>query len=454
VLNSEVTLIFKRLSQLAVRVVFVAIAGLNAGLSSGAIGQTGTPTGPEATLGTATPFPDTAIGTTSAVQTVTLTNTGSSALTISSIKLTGKGRAAFVQSNTCGTSLDAGANCVISISFQPTAKKTYAAAISVADNATGRHQKAALTGKGAAVSTAPTLTLISFPQSDLSVTPLYQFIQTATSTIDMTMYELVDTTFQQDLVALAAKGIKVRVILDQALEKTNNTPTFTYLNANGVPTVWANPVFQASHQKTITLDGKTSAIMTLNLTSRYYNSSRDFAVIDTNANDVAAIETTFNSDFTSAAITPPLGDDLVWSPTNAQPALIALIGAAKVSLNVENEEMEDAAIVTALSNAAKNGVKVQVTMTANSDYTTEFDTLKAAGVQIRTYAQTAPLYIHAKVILVDASQTGQQAFVGSENFSNASLTENRELGLTLTDSAILQTLNATLNSDFAGGTAF
>src|SRR5271170_3453723 len=109
--NSEITLIFKRFSPQAVRVVFIAIAGFNAGLLSVSSGQTATPTGAQAALGTAAPFPDTAIGTTSAVQTVTLTNTGSSALTISSIKLTGNGRAAFVQSNTCGTSLNAGAHC-------------------------------------------------------------------------------------------------------------------------------------------------------------------------------------------------------------------------------------------------------------------------------------------------------------------------------------------------------
>jgi cardiolipin synthase A/B len=445
----------KRPSFPTVLVVFVAIACYRSGLAPVAMGEPASSTGPQATLGTATPFPGTPIGTTSAPQTITLTNGGASPLAISSVTFTGKGRAAFAQTNTCGTSLAPGASCAISVSFIPVAKKTYSANLSVQDNALGKHQRAALKGLGTAAATpTSTLTLISFPQPDLSVTPLYQYIQTATSALDMTMYELVDTTFQQDLVALAAKGVKVRVILDQALEKTNNTPTFDYLNANGVQTVWANPIFQASHQKTITLDGKSTAIMTLNLTSRYYNSSRDFAVIDTSANDIAAIEATFNADFTAASITPPLGDDLVWSPTNAQPALIALINSAKVSLNVENEEMADNAIVTALSNAAKNGVKVQVTMTDNSAYTTEFNTLKAAGVQIHTYAQTASLYIHAKVVLVDFGQTRQQAFVGSENFSNASLTENRELGLTLSDPAILQTLNTTMNSDFAGGTAF
>jgi cardiolipin synthase len=412
------------------------------------------PATPQATLGTISPFASTAIGTTSPAQTITLTNPGAAALKISSIKLTGANKAAFAQTNTCGTSLAAGASCTISVTFKPAAVRSYTATLTIADNATGKHQKATLQVLGTAAQTTPTLTLLTFPQPDLSVTPLYTYIQTATSTLDMTMYELVDTTFQQDLVALAAKGVKVRVILDQALEKTSNTPTYTYLNANGVQAVWANPVFQASHQKTITIDGRSSAIMTLNLTSRYYNSSRDFAVIDTSPSDVAAIETTFNADFTSASITPPLGGDLIWSPTNAKPALIALIGSAKSSLSVENEEMGDPDIVTALSSAAKNGVKVQVTMTDSGTYTTEFTTLKAAGVQVHTYTPTAALYIHAKVILVDYGQTGQQAFVGSENFSTASLTENRELGLTLSDPAVLQSLSTALNSDFGGGTAF
>ena len=91
-------------------------------------------------------------------------------------------------------------------------------------------------------------------------------------------------------------------------------------------------------------------------------------------------------------------------------------------------------------------------MTNGGNYTTEFNELAAAGVKISTYAPTAPLYIHAKLILADYGQSGQQAFVGSENFSNPSLTENRELGLTLTDPGILQSLNTTFASDFKGGT--
>src|SRR6202041_2892118 len=142
-------------------------------------------------------------------------------------------------------------------------------------------------------------------------------------TIDMTMYELVDTTFTGLLTTAAANGVTVRVILDQNLEKTDNTPAYNTLSATTVQVHWADPTYAATHQKTITIDGTTSAIMSLNLAAEEYSTSRDFAVIPTDAADVAAIETTFAADFASTAITPPTGDDLVWSPTNAKSSLVA-----------------------------------------------------------------------------------------------------------------------------------
>jgi phosphatidylserine/phosphatidylglycerophosphate/cardiolipin synthase-like enzyme len=248
--------------------------------------------------------------------------------------------------------------------------------------------------------------------------------------------------------------VKVRVILDQDNEKSHNQAAYTLLSAHGVSVHWANTAYTYTHQKTITIDGVTSAIMTLNLTSQYYSTSRDFALIENDAKDVAAIEAVFNADFKNAKVTPGVGDDLVWSPTNSQSSLLALINGASASLNVENEEMDDSAIASALSAAAKRGVKVQVTMTANSSYATELDELKTAGVKIATYASTAPLYIHAKVIVADFGTSNAIAFLGSENFSSTSLTKNRELGLTITESDILSTLNSTLTNDFKGGTPY
>lgn len=293
-------------------------------------------------------------------------------------------------------------------------------------------------------------TLITEPDQGLA--PIYSFMQSATTALDMTMYELVDDQAEQILVQLAAKGVAVRVILDQNLESKNNQTAYDYLTQNGVSVNWANPAYAATHQKSIVVDGQSAVIMSLNLTSRYYSTSRDFAVIDTDANDVAAIEAVFNADFNRTAVTPSPSDDLVWSPTESMADMINLINSANSTLQVENEEMGNAKIVTALANAARRGVQVQVTMTYNSKWDRNCEKLRAAGVQIATYDPKASLYIHAKVILVDYGTPSASAFIGSENFSVASLTENRELGLITSDSTVLSSLNATLSSDFNGGT--
>jgi cardiolipin synthase A/B len=289
-------------------------------------------------------------------------------------------------------------------------------------------------------------------EPDQGLTPIYQMLTSAARTIDMTMYELEDTQAEWLLVEAAGRGVAVRVILDQNLEQRSNQAAYDYLQQRGVHVVWAEKKYAATHQKTIVTDGQIAAIMTLNLTSRYYSNTRDFAVLDSDAHDIAAIEAVFNADFAGAAISPSVGDGLVWSPGESNTALLDLIGAAKSSLRIESEEMSDAAVVSALVKAARAGVHVQVTMTYDSAYAANFAKLAAAGASVSTYAAGATFYIHAKVVLADYGEPGAAAFVGSENFSVASLESNRELGILLNDPAILMSLNDTLAQDFSGAT--
>jgi phosphatidylserine/phosphatidylglycerophosphate/cardiolipin synthase-like enzyme len=221
-----------------------------------------------------------------------------------------------------------------------------------------------------------------------------------------------------------------------------------------VHVTWA-PSGTTYHQKTLTVDGKTSVVMTLNMVSADYAGTRDFAVIDTSRADVAAIVTTFNADFAHKKITPPDGADLVWSPTNSQAAILAVINSAKHTLAVENEEMGDSVITKALEAAAKRGVDVKVTMTAESDWDSAFSALVKAGAHVRTYKDsTKVLYIHAKAVVADAGLTGQQMFVGSENFSSASLRRNRELGIRTTSKPLVSAVAAVLAADYAGATPY
>lgn len=106
-------------------------------------------------------FAGTLKGTSSASQAITLSNTGNSALTLSGtgkgITVAGTNASSFVQTNTCGSSVAAGAKCTVTVTFKPAAAGTLTASLSVADNATGSPQTVALTGVG----TAPAVSLSS-----------------------------------------------------------------------------------------------------------------------------------------------------------------------------------------------------------------------------------------------------------------------------------------------------
>jgi hypothetical protein len=102
-------------------------------------------------------------------------------------------------------------------------------------------------------------------------------ISSAKKTIDITTYELTDTTVTSEFAKAAANGVAVRVVLDQNSEKQSNTTAYNYLASHKVSVHWANPTYAVTHQKTITVDQATTAIMTLNLTPQDYATTRDFA---------------------------------------------------------------------------------------------------------------------------------------------------------------------------------
>jgi hypothetical protein len=140
----------------------------NAAGSPQAVALSGTGTTASAPAVSLTPasiaFPAQIVGTTSAAQAVTLKNTGTATLTMSSIALGGTNPPSFVEIGTCGTSLAAGASCSLYVGFKPASAAALSATLSVTDNAAGSPHKVTLTGTGTA---APTMKLsttsITFP---------------------------------------------------------------------------------------------------------------------------------------------------------------------------------------------------------------------------------------------------------------------------------------------------
>jgi phosphatidylserine/phosphatidylglycerophosphate/cardiolipin synthase-like enzyme len=341
------------------------------------------------------------------------------------------------------------------------------AVVLAACSSSGSGSKAPTTATSATTPPVTSTTPVSEPSSTTTTRPqpnltlaiepadqygsINEMIRNSRRTLDMTMYELSDPRVSILLAAAHRRGVVVRILLDNTSgAATVNQAAYNDLRSHGIAVRWG-PSSAVFHQKSIVTDRTVAAIMTGNLTSTSYPNNRDFVVFDRSATAVRSIETVFDRDWSGSPtnrVATVAG--LVWSP-GARPTLVGLINSAHHTLTLENEEMGAPAIISALKAASHRGVLVTVTMTSNPAWKAAWTGLTRAGVDVATYPDTpTAMYIHAKAMVID----DLTAFVGSQNFSNAGLAHNRELGLITSDPAIVGPLSQTLASDFAGGTRF
>jgi cardiolipin synthase len=316
--------------------------------------------------------------------------------------------------------------------------------------------------------TAGTYTLVQQPTASYSA--YYAQIAAAHTTVDVTMYELNDRTAEAAYIAAAKRHVTVRILLSQAFHSGNAnqagcrtlggtaddcTQYRPFTGMNGVHVKWA-PAGVIYHQKTSTFDRAVADVSTGNLTSNYYKTGWDDYIIDRNTTQVAAIEKTFNNDWsgvtTKNGTVPAAG--LVWSP-GAAAAMIAQISSAKHTVDFTSEEIAYAPVYNALAADARRNVRCRVVMTASASWEKAFGVLTDAGCTVHVFPATSTaLYVHIKQIEVDAGLTDESVEVGSQNASTFSLTRNRELGLILTDRAVIAGMESTFMKNFAAAAAW
>src|SRR2546426_566082 len=137
------------------------------------------------------------LSTTSPAQTVTLTNSGTSTLSITSIALAGPnaGDFAIAAGTTCtnGATVVVGASCLLNLTFTPTAASARTATVTITDDAAGSPQSVSLAGTGIvpAVTLAPTN--LAFDTQRLSTTSPAQTVtltNSGTATLSITSIAL------------------------------------------------------------------------------------------------------------------------------------------------------------------------------------------------------------------------------------------------------------------------
>ncbi len=135
-------------------------------------------------------FSATAVGSSSAPQTVTMTNLNKTAISITSIAIGGANPSDYSQTNTCGSSLGAGANCAITVTFTPNTTGSLPANITVTDSDATSPQKVILNGTGSQPTISYTVTpsSIAFPSENIGLqTACQPVVVTNTGTNSLTI---------------------------------------------------------------------------------------------------------------------------------------------------------------------------------------------------------------------------------------------------------------------------
>ncbi|MET7398601.1 choice-of-anchor D domain-containing protein [Dactylosporangium sp. NPDC005572] len=172
-------------------------------------------------------FPATVVGAQSATQTVTVTNSGTTAATVSGVAASGD----FSQTNTC-SSLAVGASCTITVRFAPTASGARSGSVTVTSNANNSPLAIGLSGSGIGTNTNIALNKPTTASSQVNGT---QAATTATDGNTATYWESANNAFPQwvqvDLGAVTSIG-RVTLKLPPATAWATRTQTLSVLGSN------------------------------------------------------------------------------------------------------------------------------------------------------------------------------------------------------------------------------
>jgi phosphatidylserine/phosphatidylglycerophosphate/cardiolipin synthase-like enzyme len=275
---------------------------------------------------------------------------------------------------------------------------------------------------------------------------LTQLIDGAQTSLDVAMYLFTVNALADRIIAAKNRGVAVRVMLDP--DHPGNATVRTRLGQAGVPNRNAPSIYSFSHAKYFVVDGNAAVIMSMNFNVDAMSSERNYGLVDRDPDDVADLRAVFEMDWASAGGEPLRPADLactrlIVSPTNAKARILDHIERAGTSLDVEAIYIAEAEVRDAIAAAKTRGVAVRVILEPTPDNVETIASFTSMGIPVR---DAVGFENHAKLIISDGV-----ALVGSENFSQTSLTRNREVGALVFEPAAAAKIQQQFDADWAAG---
>ncbi|MFK7779917.1 MAG: phosphatidylserine/phosphatidylglycerophosphate/cardiolipin synthase family protein [Candidatus Gracilibacteria bacterium] len=274
------------------------------------------------------------------------------------------------------------------------------------------------------------------------ITKIINHIENAEKEIFLEVYMLTETRIQEALIKAHKKGIIVKIILekDPYLAYNINNKAFEKLEKAGIDIIWSNKQnYSYNHSKVLIIDN-LSIISTGNYSYSTFTKNRDFFIFTTEKNINNKLRENFINDYNGIKINI-FDENLIFSPNSSRIKFEKLFDTANKDIKMYFQYFEDDELVNRLINIKEEkNIEINVIIPDTAKEDPNVKKMFDIGIKINILSKHK---MHAKSILID----NKYLFIGSINFSTYSIDKNREVGILILNTEVINNFLEIFNQD-------
>ena len=271
-------------------------------------------------------------------------------------------------------------------------------------------------------------------QPDAGMAPVVTTIKQAKKSIDVLIFRLDRLEIARALEAAVARGVRVRALtahINRGGEKILRKLEMHLLESGVTVSRTADDLIRY-HGKMMIVDGRLLHVYGFNFTAFDMEKSRSFGVITKNTKLVSEAMKLFAADFDRQPYVSSQ-ERLIVSPENSRERLSNFIKGARKELLIYDPKATDDAMLRLVEDRLASGVDVKILGKVESKWD-KIPSERFPGKRL-----------HVRAIIRD----GRRAFVGSQSLRRIELDKRRELGVIITDPAVVNEMREVFQSDWA-----
>jgi phosphatidylserine/phosphatidylglycerophosphate/cardiolipin synthase-like enzyme len=271
-------------------------------------------------------------------------------------------------------------------------------------------------------------------QPDAGIGPVVTAIKQAKKTVDVLIFRLDLQEITRSLEAAVARGVVVRALIahtNRGGEKSLRKLEMRLLE-KGVTVSRTSDDLVRYHGKMMIVDRRTLHVYGFNFTGLDIAKSRSFGAITRDPKLVQESLKLFEADCTRQSYQPG-HERFVVSPENARDRLATFIRGARKQVLIYDPEVSDPVMLRLLADRTDAGLDVRILG-------------KLGGKKsLLSWEKYPGRRLHVRAIIRD----GRRAFFGSQSLRRLELDTRREIGVMVTESAVVKQMQAVFESDWA-----